>query len=469
MRAKVHQFCNLSCNKCGKGNNMPNGGLCRAADECSSGTCTSCPDPIGGAMKCGLAFGTPCTSDDQCCGGHHAVCGAHTRLCERVHESYRTAQKDDLCSSQGFYEILSPAECGYAIHSLGFWANDQSGGNSYKAPKDFQACFFGSPSGIRICKAQNQYEMNCHSRMMHDVTVAGATITLPKPRNKYDKFKDCKITIRFAFNQAVRIRLEKFDVEPFSPVHDSMSNSTCNKDYLAVHEGDSISYPMVGSKLCGSYPTDTEYRKTVKSTGNVITLHFHSDYYDELVYYHRKYRFKIHADAVPNPLPIDEFAGYWKSIRDGQVLPNIVMESTSNSTLKLWQEGQPERQEDSLTWDGDKTLTWGMMGAAQGTYDGNSTIKWQTKNKGPIDGLEFIRIVHECVLNSDCSLDKPFCIYNVCSNGNGQCQDSNNGATDRFGHDCTSWYNRFPLTCGCCDDDDFTANTMCCVCKGIEP
>ena len=76
------------------------------------------------------------------------------------------------------------------------------------------------------------------------------------------------------------------------------------------------------------------------------------------------------------------------------------MESISNSTLKLWQEGQPENQDDSLTWDGDKTFTWGMVGAAQGTYDGISTIKWQAKNNGrvfklgkPIDGLEFVRIV----------------------------------------------------------------------------
>merc|ERR550519_1273816 len=167
-RGEVSQYCSLSCNACGSGNNMPNGGQCYASDDCFSGSCVSCPDHEHQIRKCGKQFGTPCTSDDQCCGGQLAVCGAHTGLCEKVHESYRTVQQDDSCSSQGFDEI-SPDECGSAIRSLGFWDNDQffpdRWDKSYKAPTDFQACFFGSTNGIRICKAC-KYNRDCNGSLV---------------------------------------------------------------------------------------------------------------------------------------------------------------------------------------------------------------------------------------------------------------------------------------------------------------
>ena len=49
--------------------------------------------------------------------------------------------------------------------------------------------------------------------------------------------------------------------------------STCKYDYLAIHDGNDTDSPMIGPKLCGTSPAGT----TLKSTGNVMTLHFHTD------------------------------------------------------------------------------------------------------------------------------------------------------------------------------------------------
>merc|ERR1719295_2211869 len=49
-----------------------------------------------------------------------------------------------------------------------------------------------------------------------------------------------------------------------------------------------------------------------------------------------------------------------------------------------------------------------------------------------------------------------------------ECQDSDNGKTDRFRHDCKNYYNKYPSLCGKFDDDDFSANSMCCACKGAN-
>ena len=87
----------------------------------------------------------------------------------------------------------------------------------------------------------------------------------PNYPNNYENNKDCQITIRFAPDQAVAIIFEVLDV---------MSDNTgdCHYDYLAVHDGDSISSPMIGPRLCVTSPAGTK----LKSTGNVMTLHFHT-------------------------------------------------------------------------------------------------------------------------------------------------------------------------------------------------
>jgi len=97
-----------------------------------------------------------------------------------------------------------------------------------------------------------------------EVTDSGTTITSPNYPSNYDNRKDCQVTIRFAADQIVSITLEAFNVE---------SHSTCVWDYLAVHDGDSTSSNLIGSKLCGTDPAGS----TIQSTGNTMTLHFHTD------------------------------------------------------------------------------------------------------------------------------------------------------------------------------------------------
>ena len=57
------------------------------------------------------------------------------------------------------------------------------------------------------------------------------------------------------------------------------------------------------------------------------------------------------------------------------------------------------------------------------------------------------------------------------SNTGEGCINKDHGVFDRYGDNC-SWYNelhvsRLPYACGTYDDDDFTANNMCCACKGV--
>ena len=49
----------------------------------------------------------------------------------------------------------------------------------------------------------------------------------------------------------------------------------------------------------------------------------------------------------------------------------------------------------------------------------------------------------------------------------GECQDSDEGKTDRSFNNCKTLYNDNPHRCGKYDDDNFFANSMCCACKGI--
>ena len=97
-----------------------------------------------------------------------------------------------------------------------------------------------------------------------EVTANGTTITSPNYPNDYGNNRDCQVSIRYSGNQTVVIRFEAFTVE---------SHSSCNYDYLAVHDGSSTSAPMIESKICGTSPAGTR----MVSTGNIITLHFHSD------------------------------------------------------------------------------------------------------------------------------------------------------------------------------------------------
>ena len=47
----------------------------------------------------------------------------------------------------------------------------------------------------------------------------------------------------------------------------------------------------------------------------------------------------------------------------------------------------------------------------------------------------------------------------------GECADTENGATDEYGLTCDH-YASYPSWCGCCDDEDFFSDDMCCACGG---
>ena len=49
----------------------------------------------------------------------------------------------------------------------------------------------------------------------------------------------------------------------------------------------------------------------------------------------------------------------------------------------------------------------------------------------------------------------------------GSCRNTDGGATDSYGDSCAA-YKGYTGWCGLYDDDDFTANSMCCVCGGGE-
>ena len=109
----------------------------------------------------------------------------------------------------------------------------------------------------------NTVTIDCDSPF-DEVTIPGTAIISPNfPRN-YDDEKDCEVTIRFSTNQKVAITIEAFDVE---------SHFNCGYDFLDLYDGDSTDSPIIGSKLCDSVGIGTK----VLSTGNVMTLHFHSD------------------------------------------------------------------------------------------------------------------------------------------------------------------------------------------------
>ena len=110
----------------------------------------------------------------------------------------------------------------------------------------------------------NQEVIDCESPF-DEVTENGTTITSTNYPSNYENSQDCQATIRFASDEIVRITFEAFDVEE----HDD-----CIYDYLEIHDGDGTSSPSIGSKLCGTGPLGN----TLHSTGNVMTLHFHSDY-----------------------------------------------------------------------------------------------------------------------------------------------------------------------------------------------
>ena len=100
----------------------------------------------------------------------------------------------------------------------------------------------------------------------NDVKVKGTAIMSPNYPNEYDSNKECVVTITYAINETIAITFVSFDIEVPRRGRD------CD-DYLAIYDGKSIYTPRLIHKLCGTRPAGT----TIRSTGNAMTLHFHTD------------------------------------------------------------------------------------------------------------------------------------------------------------------------------------------------
>ena len=116
-----------------------------------------------------------------------------------------------------------------------------------------------------------------------EVTEKGVAITSPNYPDDYGNSLDCQVTIRFGVNETVAITFVVFSVS-------YNRDRNCKNDFLTIHDGESTASPLIGSKLCGTSPSGT----TIRSTGNAMTLHFHTNHYDN------KTGFRLYANAGKN-------------------------------------------------------------------------------------------------------------------------------------------------------------------------
>ena len=127
----------------------------------------------------------------------------------------------------------------------------------------------------------NQSTVIC--KQSHNVvTVSGTIITTPNYPENYDNDHDCEITIRFAATQKVSIVFEDFHVE-------ANLGRSCRYDFLAIYDGETTRSPII-EKECGKIRPG----KTIQSTGNAMTLHFHTDQSES------RTGFKIIANSIKN-------------------------------------------------------------------------------------------------------------------------------------------------------------------------
>jgi len=84
------------------------------------------------------------------------------------------------------------------------------------------------------------------------------------------------------------------------------------------------------------------------------------------------------------------------------------------------------------------------------TDDGGDSCDWYDDNSNRCGDYD----------DDDFTADTMCC---ACQN-NGKCFNTDNGATDDGGDSC-DWYADNSHRCGYYDDDDFTANLMCCACQ----
>ena len=94
------------------------------------------------------------------------------------------------------------------------------------------------------------------------VTSPGTTIITPNNEfNHYGFNRDCQVTL--TFGKRVIIVFEEFALDTLH----------CH-DWLEVHDGDNPDSDVIGERLCGD-----DIPSPIESSGNSMTLVFHSDQY----------------------------------------------------------------------------------------------------------------------------------------------------------------------------------------------
>ena len=109
-------------------------------------------------------------------------------------------------------------------------------------------------SGPATIDCQSPYET---------ITTSGTILQSTNHPNNYINNQDCQVTITFGTGQFVSIQFTAFNIE---------THSSCVYDWLEIRDGDSASSPLIGSRMCG-----TTIPGAIQSTGNSMTIRFHSD------------------------------------------------------------------------------------------------------------------------------------------------------------------------------------------------
>ena len=108
--------------------------------------------------------------------------------------------------------------------------------------------------------------MNCKPYPPYQIVYTSeTTIISPHFPNNYPSEKTCELTIMFEEEERVLIQFESFNIE--------MVENHCF-DYLNVHDGNTSSSNLIGSEVCGDIKP-----APINSSGNSLTLIFHTDYF----------------------------------------------------------------------------------------------------------------------------------------------------------------------------------------------
>ena len=105
--------------------------------------------------------------------------------------------------------------------------------------------------------------MDCSSPYDEVMNNEGEVISPNYPEN-YNIDQECRLTITLSSGSLVSSQFISFNLE---------DDLGCKYDWLEIRDGDSPSSPIIGSRLCGSSNPGT-----IISTGNSVTLIFHSDF-----------------------------------------------------------------------------------------------------------------------------------------------------------------------------------------------